>query len=375
MPSQPPDNAPVFAALCPDLAAAGATSGQVRVAVVVDAGYAADAPTGQTPPGDVVSCVTVPEGSTGNQALAAAGAVTDDGGLICSINGYPEGECGNEVSDADAAAAATAAKDEQPNPAVVAAAGTTTDDSHHDSRFGQHLVGRVRVRRPGPGPAHRAGVLDPQASARSPVGRVGPRHGPAHHDPTRPRARGRDDRTAAPQPASARVVGLGARAPGRRIAHDQPAAPRADPGLPGGRRLRASTRCGVGRCLLGGPAPGSGGGRRTHAAPGPARRARGPDRRVHPPGDRPARLDGRGPPRRTRHLGVGADRRDRGPSPRGDDRVRGGGELPDAPEPLAEVGACRPVRGGRGRGRGADVRPAPARRCPSGQLGPAPARA
>ena len=125
MPSQPPDNAPVFAALCPDLAAAGATSGQVRVAVVVDAGYAADAPTGQTPPGDVVSCVTVPEGSTGNQALAAAGAVAEDGGLICSINGYPEGECGNEVSDADAAAAATAAKDEQPNPAVVAAAGTT----------------------------------------------------------------------------------------------------------------------------------------------------------------------------------------------------------------------------------------------------------
>ncbi len=129
MPSLPPDNAPVFAALCPDLATAGATSGQVRVAVVVDAGYAADAPTGQTPPADVVSCVTVPQGSTGNQALAAAGAVAEDGGLVCSINGYPEGECGKEVSDADAAAAATAAKDEQPNPAVIAPAGTTTDDT------------------------------------------------------------------------------------------------------------------------------------------------------------------------------------------------------------------------------------------------------
>jgi pyruvate/2-oxoglutarate dehydrogenase complex dihydrolipoamide acyltransferase (E2) component len=56
----------------------------------------------------------------------AAGAVTDQDGLICSINGYPEGECGSEVSDADAAAAASAAQDEQPNPAVVAAA-TTTD--------------------------------------------------------------------------------------------------------------------------------------------------------------------------------------------------------------------------------------------------------
>ncbi len=127
MPSQAPDNAPVFADLCPDLAAAGATTGQLRVAVVIDAGYVADAPKGQSPPGDVVSCVTVPEGSTGNQALAKAGAVAEDGGMICSINGYPEGECGNEVSDADAAAAATAAKDEQPNPAVVAAAATTAD--------------------------------------------------------------------------------------------------------------------------------------------------------------------------------------------------------------------------------------------------------
>ena len=129
MPSQPPDNAPVFADLCPDLAATGATTGQVRVAVVVDAGYTADAPTGQTPPADVVSCVTVPEGSTGNQALAAAAAITDDSGLVCSINGYPEGECGNEVPDSDAAAAAAAAKDEQPNPAVVAAAGSAADDA------------------------------------------------------------------------------------------------------------------------------------------------------------------------------------------------------------------------------------------------------
>lgn len=135
MPSQPPDNPPVFADLCPDLAATGATAGQVRVAVVIDAGYAADAPEGQTPPADVVACVTVPEGSTGNQALAAAGAITDENGLICSINGYPEGECGSEVSDADAAAAATAAQEEQPNPAVVAA-GTTTEATTTTSTAG-----------------------------------------------------------------------------------------------------------------------------------------------------------------------------------------------------------------------------------------------
>jgi hypothetical protein len=141
VPTQGPDNAPVFADLCPDLAAAGVTSGEVRVAVVIDSGYAADAPEGQTPPADVVSCVTVPEGSTGNQALAAAGSITDDNGLICSINGYPEAQCGSEVSDADAVAAATAAKDEQPNPAVVAAASSTEDTPSTSDTGSQSWVG------------------------------------------------------------------------------------------------------------------------------------------------------------------------------------------------------------------------------------------
>ena len=140
MPAQAPDNDPVFAALCPDLAAAGATAGELRVAVVIDAGFTADAPEGETPPGDVVSCVTVPEGSTGNQALAAAGAVNEDGGLVCSINGYPADECGNEVSDADAATAATAAEAEEPNPATVAAA-TTTDEATTTTESSSSWVG------------------------------------------------------------------------------------------------------------------------------------------------------------------------------------------------------------------------------------------
>jgi hypothetical protein len=116
-----PDNAPVFAALCPQLAAGGTVEGQLRVAVVVDSGFAADAPEGQTPPADLVACVTVPEGSTGSQALAAATSVDEQGGLVCAVNGYPTDECGAEVSDADAATAAQAAADEAPNPAVIAA--------------------------------------------------------------------------------------------------------------------------------------------------------------------------------------------------------------------------------------------------------------
>ena len=127
--TQMPDNGPDFSALCPDLAATGAAAGQVRVAVVIDSGFVADAPEGQTPPADVVSCVTVAEGSTGSQALAAAASVTEQDGLVCSVNGYPTDECGSTVSDGDAAAAASAAAGEQPNPAVVAAGSTTGDEA------------------------------------------------------------------------------------------------------------------------------------------------------------------------------------------------------------------------------------------------------
>lgn len=126
-PAQTPDNEPTFTALCPGLAQAGATDGQVRVAVVVDSGFAAEAPEGQTPPEDIITCTTLPEGSTGNQALAAAGTITDSNGIICAINGYPADECGPEIPEAQAQAAAAAAATEQPNPAVISAG--DTDDT------------------------------------------------------------------------------------------------------------------------------------------------------------------------------------------------------------------------------------------------------
>lgn len=142
MPNRPPDNAPDFAALCPDLAAGQAPAGQLRVAVVIDSGFAADAPEGQVPPADAVSCVTLPERSTGNQALAAAATVLDYQRLVCAVNGYPEGECGAEVSDADAAVAAEAAAAEQPNPAVVGAADAAGDSTDSGSPTG-FILGAV----------------------------------------------------------------------------------------------------------------------------------------------------------------------------------------------------------------------------------------
>jgi hypothetical protein len=144
---QAPDNAPDFATLCPDLAATAAPAGQLRVAVVIDSGFVADAPDGQAPPADAISCVTVPEGSTGNQALAAAAEVTGEGGLVCGINGYPTDECGAEVSDADAQAAAAAAASEEPNPAVPTGAEEqgTTDSTTSDSSALPLIVGGAAV--------------------------------------------------------------------------------------------------------------------------------------------------------------------------------------------------------------------------------------
>jgi hypothetical protein len=142
-----PDNDPDFAALCPDLEAAAPAAGQLRAAVVIDPGFAADAPQGQSPPADVVACVSVPEGATGNQALAAAASVADEGGLVCAINGYPEGECGAEVSDADAEAAAEDAAAEQPNPAVVDAGRTDVDavGSDDSGSTGALILGGVAL--------------------------------------------------------------------------------------------------------------------------------------------------------------------------------------------------------------------------------------
>jgi len=133
-PTQTPDNPPVFDDLCPDLTEAGPVDGQVRVAVVIDSGFAADAPERQVPPPDTVSCVSLPEGSTGNQALAAAGDVTEDAGLICAINNYPRNECGATVPDEDAVAAAAAASAEPPNPAEVTSAATAEPVADGDTK-------------------------------------------------------------------------------------------------------------------------------------------------------------------------------------------------------------------------------------------------
>jgi hypothetical protein len=94
-----PEQAPDFAALCPELEAAGPAQGQVRVAVVIDSGTPQEAPTGETPIPDSVACISIPAGSNGYQALAKAASVRTDSGMVCGIDGYPATECATVITD------------------------------------------------------------------------------------------------------------------------------------------------------------------------------------------------------------------------------------------------------------------------------------
>jgi hypothetical protein len=117
--SEPPVEAPDFAALCPDLAEPA--EGELRAAVVIDFGSPDIAPPGDTPPSpNQVGCVTLEAGQNAADALIlASGEVREDQGLVCGIDGYPSEECGAEV---DAAAISAAAEE------VDAAASSTPAD-------------------------------------------------------------------------------------------------------------------------------------------------------------------------------------------------------------------------------------------------------
>lgn len=76
-----------------------ARQGRKRVAVVVDYGERPDAPKGQTPPAPRTGCAVVAPGATGADALAAVTkAQSDTKGLVCAIDAYPAGACGQPAA-------------------------------------------------------------------------------------------------------------------------------------------------------------------------------------------------------------------------------------------------------------------------------------
>lgn len=92
-----------------------AEPGTKRIALSVDFGEAADAPSGETPPEGRTACAVVPEDGTAAEALAAGLKPLryGSGALLCAIAGYPQTGCGEQVSGSgrsgDSPSAGTAA--------------------------------------------------------------------------------------------------------------------------------------------------------------------------------------------------------------------------------------------------------------------------
>ncbi|MFH8803448.1 SCO2322 family protein [Streptomyces sp. NPDC017936] len=95
-----------FAAVC---AQTPAQDGAKRVALVLDFGTPADAPSGETPPAARTACARVPEDATTAEALAAVAKPLryDTNALLCAIAGYPRAGCGEQVSTGGSKPAST----------------------------------------------------------------------------------------------------------------------------------------------------------------------------------------------------------------------------------------------------------------------------
>ncbi|MFB7594424.1 SCO2322 family protein [Streptomyces sp. NPDC056160] len=108
-----------FAAICSGTPARG---GSKRVALVLDFGAQADAPSGETPPAPRTACARVPSDATTAEALAAVAKPLryDTNALLCAISGYPRQGCGEQVA-ADGGAKAPGS---EPPPDTAGTAGT-----------------------------------------------------------------------------------------------------------------------------------------------------------------------------------------------------------------------------------------------------------
>jgi hypothetical protein len=86
-----------FTGICADTPA---REGRKRVALVLDFGTAADAPSGETPPAARTECASVPRDATTAEALASVAEPLrySTNALLCAISGYPETGCGEPVS-------------------------------------------------------------------------------------------------------------------------------------------------------------------------------------------------------------------------------------------------------------------------------------
>ncbi|MFF4028253.1 SCO2322 family protein [Streptomyces sviceus] len=87
-----------FTGICADTPA---REGRKRVALVLDFGTAADAPSGETPPAARTACASVPRDATTAEALASVAEPLrySTNALLCAVSGYPETGCGEPVAE------------------------------------------------------------------------------------------------------------------------------------------------------------------------------------------------------------------------------------------------------------------------------------
>ncbi|MDN3289107.1 SCO2322 family protein [Streptomyces thermocarboxydus] len=86
-----------FDAVC---AKTPAKDGTKRVALVIDFGTPADAPSGEQPPAGRTACAQVAEDATTAEALASVAKPLryDSNALLCAITGYPAKGCGERIA-------------------------------------------------------------------------------------------------------------------------------------------------------------------------------------------------------------------------------------------------------------------------------------
>ncbi|MGA5263076.1 SCO2322 family protein [Streptomyces griseoincarnatus] len=88
-----------------------AEDGTKRVALVIDFGTPADAPSGAKPPAGRTACAQVAEDATTAEALASVAKPLryDSNALLCAIAGYPAKGCGEQVATGGKESASTGA--------------------------------------------------------------------------------------------------------------------------------------------------------------------------------------------------------------------------------------------------------------------------
>ncbi|MEV5430980.1 SCO2322 family protein [Streptomyces sp. NPDC052701] len=112
-----------FAAIC---AKTPAQDGRKRVALVLDFGTTADAPSGERPPARRTACARVSPDATTAEALAAVAPPLryDANALLCAVAGYPRRGCGEQVADGRAQGRPAAGEDSpQSGPSLGPVAG------------------------------------------------------------------------------------------------------------------------------------------------------------------------------------------------------------------------------------------------------------